>query len=145
RLPGITDTAYNAPRNENRRFAFRNEQLLLDDEIIVDLVTPARPRLVFEGFKACCAIGMNYVWPVALRRNRKRSARRFQPRVKAVHEHHSSRWRCRCREYKRVITAAANPGDRATCESAEAVRLDPLGLGINWIHDAKWNRCGTVK
>ena len=29
-------------------------------------------------------------------------------------------------EWQRVIAAAAHSGDRATCESAEAVRLDPI-------------------
>src|SRR6266536_29562 len=37
------------PRHKDGRFAFWDEQLVLDDEI-VDLVTPARPRLVFERF-----------------------------------------------------------------------------------------------
>ena len=47
----------NSPAQQNCRFAFRNEQLLLDDCVIVDLVTPTRPRFVFEEFNARGAVG----------------------------------------------------------------------------------------
>src|SRR6266487_6534113 len=132
------------PRNENCRVTFRNKELLLDDCVVVDLVTPARPRLVFEGFNTRCSVRMNYIGSVTLRRNSKCPARCFHPCIEAVYQHHPAGRRRRCREKQRVIAAAANSGDRATCESAEAVRLDPLGVRITWIHavaggvDAGW-------
>src|SRR5207244_2263215 len=116
------------PRNKNSRFVFRNEQFLLDDYVAVDLVTPARPWLVFERLDARGPIRMNYVGVITLRRNRKRIARGFHPRVKTVHEHHSSRWRRSCSQQQRVITASTNSRDRSAGKSAKAVRFEPFGL-----------------
>src|SRR4029453_17087565 len=115
------------PRDKNGRFAFRNEQLLFDDETVVDLITPAGPRVAFETVDARSAVRMNYIGAIALRGNRKSTARRFHPCVKAVRQDHSSRWRRRCRQQQRVITTAANPRDRSAGESAETIRLEPFG------------------
>src|SRR5206468_9117870 len=132
------------PRHKDGRFAFWDEQLVLDDEI-VDLVTPARPRLVFERFNTWRTVRMNYIRAVALGRDRKRAARRFHPCVEAVREDHSPRRRSGCGQQQRVIPTSANSGDRSAGESAKAVRLEPLGVRINWIHHAPWNRSGTAK
>src|SRR6266581_1566070 len=121
------------PRHKNGRFAFRNEQLVLDHEI-VDLVTPARPRVVFERFDSRSAVRMNYIGAVALGGDGKGSTRRFHPCVEAVREDHSPRRRRGCGQQQRVIAPSANSRHRSACESAEAVRFEPLGIRINWIH-----------
>src|SRR5882724_1332858 len=135
---------YEFPRHKNGRFAFWNEQLVLDHEI-VDLVTPARPRVVFERFDSRSAVRMNYIGAVALGRDGKGSTRRFHPGIEAVRQHHSPRRRCRCSQEQRVIAPSANSRHRSACESAEAVRLKPLRVRINWIHHAQWNRSETAK
>src|SRR5437867_2500728 len=132
------------PRHKNGRFAFRNEQLVLDEEI-VDLVTPAWPRVVFERFDSRSAVRMNYIGAVALGGDGNGSTRRFHPCVEAVREDHSPRRRSRCGQQQRVIPTSANSGDRSACEAAEAVRLKPLGVRINWIHHAPWNRSETAE
>src|SRR5205809_7961820 len=121
-LAGVIAPGYNLPRHEDCRFAFRNEQLVLDHEI-VDLVTPARPRVVFERFDSRSAVRMNYIGAVALGGDGKGSTRRFHPCVEAVREDHSPRRRSRCGQQQRVIPTSANSGDRSACEAAEAVRL----------------------
>src|SRR5438094_9154418 len=88
---------------------------------------------------------MNYIRAVALGRDRKRAARRFHPCVEAVREDHAPRRRSRCGQQQRVIATSANSGDRSACEAAEAVRLKPLGVRINWIHHAPWNRSETAE
>src|SRR6266568_2432602 len=67
KIAGVTAAGYKAPRNKNRRFALRNKQLLLNEKVVFDLVTPARPRLVFEGFNARCAVRVDHIGSVALR------------------------------------------------------------------------------
>jgi hypothetical protein len=132
------------PRHKNGRFAFRDEQLMLDHEI-VDLVTPARPRVVFERFDSRSAVRMNYIGAVSLGRDGKGSTRRFHPCVEPVREDHSPRRRRGCGQQQRVIPTSANSRDRSACEAPKAVRLKPLRVRINWIHHAQWNRSGTVK
>src|SRR5882724_4890510 len=144
RLAGITDAGYKAPRHKNARFAFRNEQLVLDHEI-VDLVTSARPRVVFERFDSRCAVRMNYIRAVSLGRDAKGSTRRFHPCVEPVRKYHSPRRRRGCGQQQRVVTTRANSRDRSACEAAEAVRFEPFGVRINWIHHAQGNRSETAK
>jgi hypothetical protein len=40
---------------------FRNEQFLLDDEIVVDLITAEGPRLMLERLNTRGAVRMNYI------------------------------------------------------------------------------------
>src|SRR6266702_8884037 len=119
---GVSAPGYNLPRHKNARFAFRNEQLMLNHEI-VDLVTPARPRVVFERFDSRSAVRMNYIGVVALGGDGEGSTRRFHPCVEPVREDHSPCRRCRCRQEQRVIAPSANSRDRSACEAAEAVRF----------------------
>src|SRR6516165_7374664 len=111
RFAPLRMTGYKAPRDENGRFSFGDEQPLLDDQIVVDPVTPARPRVIFESFDARCPIGMNYVGIVTLRRDCELAARCFHPCVEAVYEDHSSRWRRRGSQQQRVIPTGANSRD----------------------------------
>src|SRR6266567_9305660 len=88
---------------------------------------------------------MNYIRAVALGRDRKRAARRFHPCVEPVRKDHSPRGRSCCGQQQRVIAPRANSRHRSACEAAEAVRFEPLGVRINWIHHAQWNRSETAK
>src|SRR5205809_3774726 len=124
-LAGVIAPGYNLPRHEDCRFAFRNEQLVLDHEI-VDLVTPARPRVVFERFDSRSAVRMNYIRAVSLGRDAKGSTRRFHPCVEPVRKYHSPRRRRGCGQQQRVVTTRANSRHRSACEAAETVRFEPL-------------------
>src|SRR6266545_2640093 len=127
------------PRHKNGRFAFRNEQLVLDHEI-VDLVTPAWPRVVFERFDSRSAVRMNYIGAVSLGRDCKGSTRRFHPCVEPVREDHSPRRRRGCGQQQRVIATSANSRDRSAGEAAKAVCLEPFRVGINSTHGLYPNR-----
>src|SRR5205809_7677587 len=111
-LAGVIAPGYNLPRHEDCRFAFRNEQLVLDHEL-VDLVMPARPRVVFERFDSRSAVRMNYIGAVALGGDGKGSTRRFHPCVEPLREDHSPRWRRGCGQQQRVIAPSANPRHRS--------------------------------
>ena len=67
--PGLSAAGYdgqNSPRKTNRRIAWPNEQLLLDEQIFSDAKPPARPGLVVEGLDAGSAVRMDHIRPVAL-------------------------------------------------------------------------------
>src|SRR5262245_5414656 len=106
---------------------------------------PPRPRFIFESLDSRSAVRVNYIRAVALRGDREGAARSFHPRVETVHEDHPTRWRCCCRQQQRVVATTANSRHRSAGKAAEAVRLEPLGVRINWIHHAQWNRSETAK
>src|SRR5204863_9586827 len=52
RFASLRMTREQAPRNKHRCFAFRHEQLLFNRQVVIDPITPARPRLIFERLDA---------------------------------------------------------------------------------------------
>src|SRR5262249_61266742 len=103
------------------RFAIANEQLLFDYQVVVDFVTPPRPRLIFESLDSRSAVRVNYIRAVALRGDRERATLGFRPRVETVHEDHPTRGRCSCGQQQRLIPPGAKSRYLAPPHSSTAL------------------------
>src|SRR5215217_6527387 len=101
---GVSAPGYNSPRDVDRRFAWPNEQFLLNDKISGHSKLPSRPRVILERLNPRRAIGMNHVRRVTLRGKRKRPGGRLYMRIEPIHEDHTPRWRRRRSEQQPVIT-----------------------------------------
>ena len=77
------------------------------------------------------AIGMDHIRRVALRGEGEASVRRLHVGVEPIHQHDASGRRRGRGEQERVIAPGANAGDGPAGEPAQAVRFDPLCVGIN--------------
>ena len=117
-----------APTHDHVAALVAGDDLLRHLAAVVEAKGPDRPGLVFEAGDVPMAVGVDHVRGIALSAEREAAARRLEPHLEPVDQHHAAGRRRGRDEQQRMIATRADAGHGARCEPAQPVGLEPFAI-----------------